>query len=135
MSGVRAWLGRIGGGLGACAVALSLLGFAASPAGAQAWWNAIPDNKPEIQRGFLPVPSIATSLQHNGDPVQFTVVPLNDKGVKTNKGPTSTVEGMGAGKPDTPAAPTFEWANTANNYGKAVTVAWTAGMPSALQST
>ncbi|WP_141778915.1 Ig-like domain-containing protein [Nocardioides albertanoniae] len=66
----------------------------------------------------------AASVATNGDPVQFTVMPLNDKGVKTNKGPSSTVEGMGAGKPDTPATPTFDWANTANNSGKAVTVSW-----------
>ena len=56
--------------------------------------------------------------------MQFTVVPLNDKGVKTNKGPSATVEGMGAGKPDTPATPTFTWNDTANNTGKSVTVSW-----------
>ncbi|MEU6138148.1 Ig-like domain-containing protein [Nocardioides sp. NPDC047086] len=75
----------------------------------------------DISAGQTTYPAAVSS---NGDPVQFTVVPLNDKGVKTNKGPSATVEGMGAGKPDTPATPTFEWANTANNSGKAVTVSW-----------
>lgn len=64
------------------------------------------------------------SVDSNGNPVEFTVVPLNDKGVKTDKGPTSTVEGMGAGKPDTPAQPTFQWSDTADQSGKAVTVSW-----------
>ena len=44
----------------------ALLG--ASDASAQAWWNTIPYNTPEIQDGFLPVPSIATSLPYKGDP-------------------------------------------------------------------
>jgi porin len=80
MSGVTAWFRRIGSGLCACGVALSLLGFAASPAGAQAWWNAIPDNRPEIQHGFLPLPSIATSLPYNGDPAGYRKW-LADRGV------------------------------------------------------
>ena len=80
MGGVTAWWRRIGNSLGACGVALLLLGLAASPAGAQAWWNAIPDNKPEIQKGFLPVPSIATSLPYNGDPAGYRKW-LADRGV------------------------------------------------------
>src|SRR3954469_18750736 len=80
MGGVTAWLGRIGSGLGACGGALFLLGFAAGPAGAQAWWNAIPDNRPEIQHGFLPLPSIATSLPYNGDPAGYRKW-LADRGV------------------------------------------------------
>ncbi len=63
MGGVTAWLGRIGSGLSACAVAVSLLGFAANPAAAQAWWDSLQIGKPRrSQDGFLPVPSIATSL-------------------------------------------------------------------------
>ena len=33
--------------------------------------NSIEDGKPEIQHGFLPEPSIATSLPNNGDPAGF----------------------------------------------------------------
>ena len=36
---------------------------------AQAWWDSVPDRQPpEVEDGFLPVPSIATSLPYNGDP-------------------------------------------------------------------
>jgi porin len=42
-----------------------------SSASAQAWWHSAEDGKPEIQRGFLPVPSIATSLPENGDPARY----------------------------------------------------------------
>ena len=80
MGGASARLGRIGSGLSACGVAVSLLGFAVSPAVAQAWWNSIPDNRPEIQRGFLPKPSIATSLPLNGDPAGYRKW-LADRGV------------------------------------------------------
>src|ERR1017187_9851453 len=34
---------------------------------AQAWWSSIQYGPPEIKDGFLPVPSIATSLPQNGD--------------------------------------------------------------------
>jgi porin len=72
MGGATAWLGRIGSGLSACGVAVSLLGFAASPAGAQAWWDSLEIGQPpELKDGFLPVPSIATSLPHNGDPAGY----------------------------------------------------------------
>jgi porin len=65
-------LGRIGGGLGACAIAVSLLGLAASPAGAQAWWDSLEIGRPpEVTDGFLPTPSIATSLPYNGDPAGY----------------------------------------------------------------
>jgi porin len=71
MGGVTA-LGRIGSGLSACGVAVSLLGFAANPAGAQAWWDSLEIGKPpEVKDGFLPVPSIATSLPYNGDPAGY----------------------------------------------------------------
>src|SRR4051794_12270853 len=46
---------------------LSLAGLAAPPAWAQAWWVGV-DGKPEIEHGFLPVPSIGSSLPQNGDP-------------------------------------------------------------------
>ena len=72
MGGVTAWLGRIGSGLSACGVAVSLLGFAANPAGAQAWWDSVEIGQPpEVKDGFLPVPSIATSLPYNGDPAGY----------------------------------------------------------------
>src|SRR5712671_4241670 len=72
MGGVTAWRGRIGNGLSACGVAVSLLGFAASPAGAQAWWGSIEIGQPPaVKDGFLPVPSIATSLPYNGDPAGY----------------------------------------------------------------
>src|ERR1035437_409329 len=35
---------------------------------AQAWWITIQDGPPENKDGYLPVPSIATSLPQNGDP-------------------------------------------------------------------
>jgi porin len=39
---------------------------------AQAWWDSIElGAKPEIQHGFLPEPSIATSLPYNGDPAGY----------------------------------------------------------------
>src|SRR4051812_2332063 len=72
MGGVTAWLRRIGSGLGACGVALLLFGFAATPAGAQAWWDSYEIGRaPELKDGFLPVPSIATSLPYNGDPAGY----------------------------------------------------------------
>ena len=41
-------------------------------ASAQAWWDSIEIGQPpEIQHGFLPEPSIATSLPRNGDPSGF----------------------------------------------------------------
>ena len=38
---------------------------------AQAWWISIQYGPPEVQDGFLPVPSIATSLPQNGDPAGY----------------------------------------------------------------
>ena len=39
---------------------------------AQAWWDSIQIGEPpEIQHGFLPEPSIATSLPYNGDPAGY----------------------------------------------------------------
>jgi porin len=39
---------------------------------AQAWWDSVQiGEKPELHNGFLPVPSIATSLPDNGDPAGF----------------------------------------------------------------
>ena len=39
---------------------------------AQAWWDSIQlGEPPEIQHGFLPEPSIATSMPHNGDPAGY----------------------------------------------------------------
>jgi porin len=69
---LTAWLGRIGGGLSTCGVAVALLGIAASPARAQAWWDSVQIGEPpEIHEGFLPTPSIATSLPNNGDPAGY----------------------------------------------------------------
>jgi porin len=55
-------------GLKICAAAAIAMLAGVSAASAQAWWNSVEDGKPEIQRGFLPEPSIATSLPYNGDP-------------------------------------------------------------------
>lgn len=38
---------------------------------AQAWWSSIQYGPPEVKDGFLPVPSIATSLPQNGDPAGY----------------------------------------------------------------
>jgi porin len=59
---------RLGRTIGAAAVATLA---AVSAASAQAWWDSIEDGKPELQHGFLPEPSIATSLPNNGDPAGF----------------------------------------------------------------
>lgn len=69
------------------------------------------------------------NVDSNGDQVTFTVVPLNDKGLKTNQGPTATVVGMGAGKPDTPPTPSIAWTDKADNSGKAITVSWGPAAP------
>ena len=46
--------------------------LAGGSAHAQAWWDSIQIGEPpEIQHGFLPEPSIATSLPNNGDPAGF----------------------------------------------------------------
>jgi porin len=56
-------------GLICVCVIMALVGVSA--ASAQAWWHSIEHGPPEIQHGFLPVPSIATSLPQNGDPAGF----------------------------------------------------------------
>ena len=66
-------------GLKICVCGIALLA-GMSAASAQAWWDSVEDGKPEIQRGFLPVPSIATSLPRNGDPAGFRKW-LGDRGV------------------------------------------------------
>jgi len=55
------------------AVAVMIAILAGSHAAqAQAWWDSIQIGEPpEIQHGFLPEPSIATSLPHNGDPAGY----------------------------------------------------------------
>ena len=65
-------------GLICVCVVMALAGVSA--ASAQAWWDAIEDGKPELQHGFLPEPSIATSLPKNGDPAGFRKW-LGDRGV------------------------------------------------------
>ena len=52
----------------AAALALILLFVGCDKASAQAWWDSLQNGAPEVQKGFLPTPSIATSLPHNGDP-------------------------------------------------------------------
>ncbi len=56
-------------GLICVCVIMALVGVSA--ASAQAWWESIEDGKPELQHGFLPEPSIATSMPKNGDPAGF----------------------------------------------------------------
>ena len=55
------------------AVAVMIAILAGSHAAqAQAWWDSIQIGEPpEIQHGFLPEPSIATSLPNNGDPAGY----------------------------------------------------------------
>jgi hypothetical protein len=49
---------------------------------AQAWWDSIQlGEPPEIQHGFLPEPSIATSLPHNGDPAGLSANGSAQRGV------------------------------------------------------
>ena len=55
----------------------------------------------------------------NGQDYTFTVTPVNDKGA----GSPTTVVGMGAGKPDAPAKPTFDLQDRPGNR-KAVVVKW-----------
>jgi porin len=52
----------------ACVV---ILPFISSSASAQAWWISLQYGKPELQDGFLPEPSIATSLPKKGDPAGY----------------------------------------------------------------
>jgi porin len=62
---------RAGTWRGALAALAALAGVlcGSQAAHAQAWWDSVQIGEPpEVQRGFLPVPSIATSLPYNGDP-------------------------------------------------------------------
>lgn len=52
----------------ATALAFILLFAACDKANAQAWWDSLQNGSPLVQKGFLPTPSIATSLPHDGDP-------------------------------------------------------------------
>ena len=55
-------------GLKICAAGIATLA-GVSAASAQAWWDSVQlGQPPEVKDGFLPVPSIATSLPYNGDP-------------------------------------------------------------------
>ena len=62
-------LRRLFGLIGVCVI-MALVGVSAASAQAW-WWHSIQNGKPEIQHGFLPEPSIATSLPKNGDPAGF----------------------------------------------------------------
>jgi porin len=64
VTGLRSLFGLI------CVCGIATL-VGVSAASAQAWWHSIEHGTPEIQHGFLPVPSIATSLPQNGDPAGF----------------------------------------------------------------
>ena len=50
------------------------------PAKAQAWWDSYQHGPREIDQGFLPTPSIATSLSNNGDPWGYRKW-LGDRGI------------------------------------------------------
>ena len=63
--------------------------------------------------------SVVANGLTNGRDVTFTVIPINDFG----DGEPNTVQGMGAGKPGSPAKPTFALADRPGNV-KAVTVNW-----------
>jgi hypothetical protein len=60
----------------------------------------------------------------NGEPVTISVVPLNKKGIQENRGPVTTVSGMGAGKPDVPGAPSVTGTDRGGRTAKGVTVSW-----------
>lgn len=65
----------------------------------------------------------------NGQPVRFTVVPLNDKGLRTGRGPTASVVGMGAGAPPAPGRPRLSWSDRSDNSAKVVTISWPSVAP------
>ena len=54
---IRLFLGLAGAGL-----------FGVPVASAQAWWDAYQHGPREVQDGYLPTPSLATSLSGKGDP-------------------------------------------------------------------
>jgi porin len=58
---------------GALAVVASLMltGVSVDRASAQAWWDSYQHGPREIEKGFLPTPSIATSLPNDGDPAGY----------------------------------------------------------------
>lgn len=58
-------------------------------------------------------------VSRNEENLTFTVIPENGKG----RGPGASVPGMGAGKPEAPAAPTFTVEDRADNT-KGVTIRW-----------
>ena len=73
MGGVTAWLGRIGSGLQRVRrrrVAARRLPQV-RPAPRRGGIRSRSASRREIQDGFLPVPSIATSLPYNGDPAGY----------------------------------------------------------------
>ena len=78
---------------------------------AQAWWSSIQYGPPEIKDGFLPVPSIATSLPQNGDPAGYRKW-LGERGVVAISGFVRAVS-VSAG---TPA-----------RFNRTRTVSWRAG--------
>lgn len=67
----------------------------------------------------LPATQYDAHVAANGQDYTFTVIPVNDKG----PGQSATITGMGAGKPDTPATPTFDLQDRPGNR-KAVVVKW-----------
>jgi porin len=58
------WLVRVCAQIG-CAIAVL---HATSGASAQAWWDSYQHGPREVEYGYLPTPSVATSLPNNGDP-------------------------------------------------------------------
>src|ERR1700760_823934 len=77
MGGVSAWWARVCVGvcLGAFVTWLGL-----SQASAQAWWDDYQHGPREVQDGFLPTPSLATSLPNKGDPAGYRKW-LGDRGI------------------------------------------------------
>ena len=73
VTGLRRWFGLI------CVCGIATLA-GVSGASAQAWWHDAEGGKPAIQHGFLPVPSMATSLPYYGDPAGYRRW-LADRGV------------------------------------------------------
>jgi hypothetical protein len=71
----------------------------------------------------------ATTLSYqvpaaNGESTTVTITPLNDKGLKENAGPRTTVTGIAAGKPAPPGQPSVAAADVAGGSQKTFTVTW-----------
>ncbi len=60
----------------------------------------------------------------NGDNITVVIKAMNLKAVQMNDGPSTSIAGMGAGKPATPGAPNLGPTNRPGNATKAINVSW-----------